>query len=180
MEFNQVVKNRRSIRNFKQEQIDKKVIEKILNDALLSPSAHNKQPWTYYVLTLDKKNEIENLITEKITNKVELTYYEKIMRKCMSFVKEAPVLILAYTNKEDVMPNDILSMGASIEHILLSATNEGLGSLWLGVITEFEKEINENLSINDKTLVSGIVLGYSNEELKLIPRKDFNDVIKFY
>lgn len=180
MEFNKVIQNRRSIRNFQKKDINKKTIKKIINDALLSPSAHHKQPWNYYVLTLDKKKEIENIISEKITNKDELTYYEKIMRKCMSFVKDAPVLILAYTNEEDIMPNDILSMGASIEHILLSATNEGLGSLWLGVITEFEQEINQYLSIKDKRLVSGIVLGYKNEKPKEIPRKDFNDVVKFY
>jgi nitroreductase len=78
------------------------------------------------------------------------------------------------------MNNDILSMGASIEHILLSATNEGLGSLWLGVITEFEKELNTYLNINDKKLVSGIILGYKNDEPANIIRKEFEDVVKFY
>lgn len=180
MEFKKVINNRRSIRNFKKEQIDKKTIEKIISSALLSPSAHNKQPWSYYVFTLNKKNEIEDIINKKITNKPELTYYEKIMRKCMLFINDAPVLILAYIDDKEITTNDILSMGASIEHILLSATNEGLGSLWLGVITEFENEINEYLSIEDKKLISGIVLGYKNEEPKNIQRKEFKDVVKFY
>ena len=180
MEFNKVIQNRRSIRSFQSKEIDREILERILNNALLSPSAHNKQPWNYYVFTLDKKKEIENIISEKITNKHELTYYEKIMRKCLVYLQEAPILILAYINSEDVMNNDILSMGASIEHILLSATNEGLGSLWLGVITEFEKELNTYLNINDKKLVSGIILGYRNDEPANIIRKEFKDVVKFY
>ena len=180
MEFNDTVHKRRSIRKFKTDQIEKEVIVEIIKDALIAPSAHNKQPWNYYVFTLDKKVEIENIIHEKITNKRELSMYEKIMRKCLSFLKEAPVLILVYSGEEDTAPNDLLSLGASIENMLLSATDKEIGSLWLGVITAFEEEINKYLDIKGKRLISGVVLGYKDEEPIPVFRKEFNDIVKFY
>ena len=180
MEFNDTVHKRRSIRKFKTDQIEKEVIVEIIKDALIAPSAHNKQPWNYYVFTLDKKVEIENIIHEKITNKRELSMYEKIMRKCLSFLKDAPVLILVYSGEEDTAPNDLLSLGASIENMLLSATDKEIGSLWLGVITAFEEEINKYLDIKSKRLISGVVLGYKDEEPIPVFRKEFNDIVKFY
>ena len=180
MELKEAIQTRRSIRSYKTDLIDENIIVDIIKDGLLAPSAHNKQPWNYYVFTLDEKKKIEDIISEKITNKQELTYYEKIMRKCLSFLKDAPVLILVYTDEEETTPNDLLSIGASIENILLSAVDKKISSLWLGVVTAFESEINNHLNINDKRLVSGIVLGYKNEEPTNVVRKDFNDIVKFY
>ena len=74
---------------------------------------------------------------------------------------------------------DIVSIGASIEHILLSAEDNDLGSLWLGVITDFEEIINKKFNITNKKLVSGIVLGYKDEYPDKRPRKEFNDVVTF-
>ena len=180
MELNSVICNRRSIRKYKKDQIDKNIIINILNNAILSPSAHNNQPWHYYVFTLDKKDELMKLIRDYITNNAnDLTFYQKIMRKCYEFVNNAPVLILAYIDSEHSEMQDIISIGASIEHILLSAEDNDLGSLWLGVITDFEEIINKKFNITNKKLVSGIVLGYKDEYPDKIPRKEFNDVVTF-
>ena len=50
MELNIVIKNRRSIRGFKKEDISREVIEDILNCGRLAPSAKNRHPWYFVIL----------------------------------------------------------------------------------------------------------------------------------
>lgn len=101
------------------------------------------------------------------------------MRKCFNFIKDAPVLILAYIDNDHCELEDIISVGSSIEHIILSATDHDLGSLWLGVIIDFEDIINEYYNIQNKKLATGIILGYKDELPKARSRKEFNDVVTF-
>ncbi len=179
MEFNKVLESRRSIRKYKNTPISDDDINYILKNASLSPSAHNKQPWHYFVFTKQKKDELTTLISDYITNKQELTYYEKIMRNCLSFVKEAPVVILVYSTLEKNELNDYLSLGSSIEHICLSAKNIDIGSLWLGVISDFTELIKSKYNFQNMNLISAVVLGYPEEEPIARPRKNVNEIVTF-
>ncbi len=177
MEFNKVINQRRSIRNFKETTINKEVIQEILEVALKSPSAHNRQPWEFKVFTEKKKNELCELIQEKLNNKENLTYEEKIMRKDLLFMNQAPVIILINCPLDSINDMDLLSLGACIEHICLAATDKNLGSLWLGVINPFEKEIYDKFNFKGK-LISGVVIGIANEQPKKINKKTFQDTTK--
>lgn len=179
MEFNKVLEDRRSIRKYKSDPISIDNINYILKNASLSPSAHNKQPWHYFVFTETKKIELETLISDYITNKQELTYYEKIMRNCLGFIKEAPVVILVYSTLDENSLNDYLSLGSSIEHICLSAKNINIGSLWLGVVSDFKKLLESKYKFADMNLISAIVLGYPDEEPKPRPRKNLDEIVTF-
>lgn len=179
MELDKVINDRKSIRKYLPTKISEKDILYILNNARLSPSAHNIQPWHYIVLTGDKKNELFKLISEYLTKKDLLTYYEKIMRKSIDFILEAPTIVIVYSSLEKNEINDYLSLGSSIEHICLSATNIGISSLWLGVIIEFEKIVNEFLNINNMKLISSVLLGYTKEEPNITQRKDLKDIVTF-
>ncbi len=179
MEFDKVLESRRSIRKYKSDSISADNINYILKNASLSPSAHNKQPWHYFVFTEIKKKELETLISDYITNKQDLTYYEKIMRNCLVFIKEAPVVILVYSTLEDNTLNDYLSLGSSIEHICLSAKNINIGSLWLGVITEFKELLQSKYDYPNMNLISAVVLGYTDDEPTPRPRKEINEIVTF-
>jgi nitroreductase len=74
---------------------------------------------------------------------------------------------------------DMISVGACIENMLLSATSLNLGSLWIGSITNFEEEISSLLNINNLHLISAIALGYKNEEPSPRPRKLLDEVLEW-
>ena len=63
MEFHDFLRSRRSIRRFTGDEIDAKVIERILETASYAPSAHNSQPWRFAVLRTErlKKTISENM-----------------------------------------------------------------------------------------------------------------------
>ncbi len=57
MEYDEVIKSRRSIRGYLDKPVPKAVIQEILELAIRAPSSMNTQPWHFYVLTgetLDK------------------------------------------------------------------------------------------------------------------------------
>ncbi|MFO0019637.1 MAG: nitroreductase family protein, partial [Alphaproteobacteria bacterium] len=50
MQFDEVVKGRRSIRGFKPEPVPRAVIREVLELAMRAPSSLNTQPWNFYVV----------------------------------------------------------------------------------------------------------------------------------
>ena len=130
------------------------------------------------LFTDSSKNRLLDIIYENITNKSSLTYHEKIIRKCLNFLVDAPVIILVYSEKDDLTNNDILSIGSSIEHICLSATNINIGSLWLGAIVDLDEVISKEFNI-DMKLVSALALGYSDEVAPNISRKNIEEILSF-
>ena len=62
MNFDEVINNRRSARLFTNYEVSKKEIEKILSSGALAPSAKNRQPWKFYILSEEQKNHIMNML----------------------------------------------------------------------------------------------------------------------
>ena len=45
------IRERRSVRNFEEKDVDKELLEKIIQAGKYAPSAQNKQPWKFIVIT---------------------------------------------------------------------------------------------------------------------------------
>ena len=71
MDIRKVVRERRSIRNFKPDPIPETLIREILDESRWSPSWGNTQPWEYYVLTGDPLEKFKKANREK-TPRTEL------------------------------------------------------------------------------------------------------------
>ncbi len=52
-DFGQLVQGRRSIRRYQARPIDPRLLETLLEAAIWAPSAHNRQPWRFCVVTSD-------------------------------------------------------------------------------------------------------------------------------
>ena len=68
MELKETIKNRRSIRKFKNTEISKEIIEDLIECARLAPSAKNRQPWKFVIVTDNIKNQIADIMLEKENN----------------------------------------------------------------------------------------------------------------
>lgn len=73
---------------------------------------------------------------------------------------------------------DTLSIGASIENMLLKATELGLGTLWIANTCYAYKELTEYLGTNLQ-LVGAIALGYADEAPSQRPRKAMEDIVEY-
>ncbi len=65
MEFDEVVRGRRSIRGYKHQPVPKTVIREVIEMAMRAPSSLNTQPWNFYVVTGEPLDRIRAGNTER-------------------------------------------------------------------------------------------------------------------
>lgn len=108
----------------------------------------------------------------------------------LQIMREAPVLIMI-ENTNGTSPYleidtdhrvteicDTLSIGASIQNILLTATELGYGTLWIANTCFAYNELVDFMCIKGQ-LVGAISLGIADEAPEQRPRKDFSEVVEF-
>ena len=170
METKKAIEERRSIRSFKKQDISREVVEDILNYAILSPSAHNRQPWHFIVIeNQGLKKEIGDLLQSKMGDIAQVT---------SNVIRESQVLILVFADiTEEIM--NIVSVGACIENMILRARDLDVASLWIGYILNIEEELKNKFAL-DKKLISAVALGYTDHFPSKRPRKELNEVSEWY
>ena len=173
MEFHTVLESRRSIRKFIANGIDEKDIMDSIKDAVLAPSAHNRQPWKFKIVTEEEKNRIAAALMERTKDIEGHTGVHTA-----GIIKEAAKLVVVFIDNQisECRDLDILSIGAAIENMILSLTDKGLGSVWIGNTNLITKEIGKILDVEYET-VSSIAIGVPNQSPKARPRKDLADIV---
>ncbi len=168
MEFYEVIEKRRSIRRYKDTPIKKETIETILNAARLAPSWKNLQCWKYIVID-------DFPMKESILKAFEKSNPGK------KSIKAAPVLVvLCAKPAASGLVGDkeyyLVDAGITMEHLVLAACNEGLGTCWLGL---FDEEIVRNaLKIPDNWRVVAMTpLGYPDQDPRPRPRKELQEIV---
>lgn len=179
MEFEEVVQARRSIRTYKNQKVEEEKIEKLMEMARLCQSAKNRQPWNFMILQGEEKNAVADIMLSLFErNDIEIPGYMNTSKYSTMTIQKAAVLILVLRKPEDIWEyGDLLSIGAAIEHICLETVNLGLGSVWIRDTVYTEKEICTHLGYQDMQLVSGIAVGYPDEQPQPRARKQLKDII---
>lgn len=191
------INDRRSIRKYKDNAINKADIEIILKAGLLAPSAKNRQPWKYYVYVGDEKDKLlecmeRGLLRERDGIKLLPNSQNGLPDafNTLRIMREAPILIIIEnTNGVSLYSKidtdnrvteicDTLSIGASVQNILLTATELGYGTLWIANTCFAYDELVNFIDIKGQ-LVGAISLGISDEMPNQRPRKQFEDVVVF-
>ncbi|MDR1002046.1 MAG: nitroreductase family protein [Oscillospiraceae bacterium] len=192
----EAIENRRSIRKFKDTDIPNEVICKIIEAGIKAPSAKNKQPWKFIITKGVEKDKIIAVIEQGVEtekNTVGLLPNRKnlipAVLNTIKAMKQAPVLLFVFNTEETrflfqnvsteekfVETSNLLSIGASIQNILLAATDLGIASLWICDTVFAYKEICSYFCEKGQ-LVSAVSLGYSAETPLPIAKKDFNTVV---
>ncbi|RJQ51138.1 MAG: hypothetical protein C4526_10780 [Nitrospiraceae bacterium] len=79
---------------------------------------------------------------------------------------DAPAVVMVFI--EDIYLKNLphlLSVGAAVQNVLLSAQTAGLGTCWIGGVWRYTKQIRKVLGIPDnKMLVSSVAIGYTDDE----------------
>jgi nitroreductase len=164
MDVFQAISNRRSIRKYKNTEIEPEKLDKILESARIAPSAANRQEWKFIL--------VKDLKTRK--NLVDAANGQK-------FIEQAPVTIVACsTESERIMPCGqyayTVDLSIAVSFMILEATELGLGTCWLGAYDE--KEVKRLLQIPDEIRVPAMfTLGYADENPGPRPRKDIDDIL---
>jgi len=149
MDLHQFLRTRRSIRRFKPDPIPDSVIENILTTATFAPSAHNRQPWRFCVVTdLTVKDKLANAMAIEFERDLEKdklppTEIQKRTTRSRERIISAPVVIILSVDMSgmDVYPDEkrkkaeylmaVQSVANAGMQMLLAAHAEGLGGVWV-------------------------------------------------
>ena len=146
MDFFDVLMTRRSIRSFLPDPVGEEEIAALVKAGSMAPSAMNKQPWDFVVVT-DRA---------KLDAIADRHPYAK-------FAREAPLaIVVAGSPKEASGDFWVQDCSAATENILLAARALGIGSVWCGLYPVKERAdiLADILNIpEDHVPLSLIVLG---------------------
>lgn len=186
METIKAIEERRSVRTYIKKDIDKEIILDILNCGRLAPSAKNRQPWYFVVVKNEMKDKIADMMLEYTLNsdfniERKLLGHKSSISPTANAIKQAPVLILVFKEKADNWTiGDNLSIGACIENMCLRARELEIGSLWIRDTDCVEDDITGLFDLKKVELNSALLLGYTETFPKMRPRKNLEDIVKWY
>ncbi|MDD3629025.1 MAG: nitroreductase family protein [Actinomycetota bacterium] len=161
-----IIEKRKSIRSYKPQEVSEEDLNYVLEAFRKAPSAKNLQPWKLIVVRDRKK--IDDLA---------------VACNNQTFLKQAPVLIVAcalenkaYGKLGGYMNSFPVDIGIAMEHLILAATEKGLGTCWIGAFNE--KLVKDVLDIPDNVRVVALTpLGYPAEEGRLRGRKSLSEIV---
>ena len=163
-----IMKSRRSVRRYKDKPIPEDILNKVLEAARIAPSGKNFQPWKFIIVRDREKRE-------------ELA----VASRNQAFVAQAPVVIAAcgfpgksYQHQGNYMKSWPIDVSIAMDHLMLMAWEEGLGTCWIGAFRE--DEVKQILSIPDDVRVLALTpLGYPDEEPRDRGRKELSEIISY-
>jgi len=188
MRFDEVVQSRRSVRSFASDPVPRDVLERVVGAALVAPSARGEQPWRFHVTTGDTRRELGKIIAQTtgfLSEYVDVLGPEGIEKAIhwYSSLGDAPAVIavsVLQSESEFEATNRLLSVGASIENLLLAAVDAGLGACPVTFSHWVRDEMAELLGIGpDREVVAIVALGRPSGTLAE-PRNTRDDVVEWY
>ena len=187
--------DRRSIRKFSDTPIPKEDMIEIIQSGIKAPSSKNRQPWKYIVVQGREKEEMLEVFRRGISREEnewallpQSRQHISLAKYTVDIMEDAPVIVFVVNSLgksilSELTPEEriseicnIQSISASIQNMLLSATEKGIGSLWICDIYFAYSELCEWLN-SEGQLVAAIAFGYPDESPRERPRKSLNDVV---
>ncbi|WP_407314672.1 nitroreductase family protein [Desulfosporosinus sp. SB140] len=168
MNFLELAQTRRSLRTYLDKSVEREKLEYVLEAARLAPSWKNMQCWRFVVVEdAAEKAALADSMGETNPGRKALTSAPVIIVLC-AVPKESEV----WEGKDFMM----LDAGLAMEHLLLAATEQGLGTCWQGLFTE--QKVREALNVPDDVRVLAMTpLGYAAEERRPRPRKTMAEIV---
>ena len=142
---------RRSVRKFLDKAVEPEVIDRMLRAAMQAPSATNQQPWEFIVI--DDRQTIDRL--------ADFSPYAKML-------PGAPLAVVILEKQGMRAPRFTeQDLGAAVQNLMLQAVKEGLGTVWMGVGRNSEREtfLTEMFNLPETVKPFAVLaIGYPAEE----------------
>jgi nitroreductase len=166
MDVYTAIRQRSSVRAYKDTAVEDDKLNKVLEGARLSPSSSNRQEWKFIVV---KNKETRKKLANAAFGQ--------------SFIGEAPVVIVACaTESKSIMvcgqPAHTVDVSIACAFMILQAYELGLGTCWIGAFKE--NEVKKILKIPEHIRVVAMTpLGYPNQPPSQKSRKGLDQIVCF-
>jgi len=200
MDFHNFLRSRRSIRRFQPTKIGIDIITRILETATYAPSAHNRQPWRFAVITQsNQKYHLSDMLTlifhrDLAAQGIETNEIEFRIARSRERIATSPVIIIlcmdmsemnVFSTSEDKFAYTertmaIQSVACAGLQLQLAAHAEGLSSVWTCSPLFAQDIVRSTLDLPEKWEPQAMFfLGYASETPKEKYIKPIQDVVRF-
>lgn len=168
------IHERRAVRKYKADKVDRSLIQEVLRAAIMAPSAVNQQPWRFYIVTNRVKLKQYAKETMQAADKVYHDLLLGLLNEEDPIFHGAPVAIFITAPKNNIWAS--MDIGLCAENMMLAAKSLGLDTCPVGLAKFIEKTpVYHELQIPDSECVQlAIVMGYGDEKPKVHERKTDN------
>lgn len=169
MELQEAICNRQSTRKFSNKTINHETIHEMIKLAHRAPSAGNLQARDFIIVD-------DDAVKKQLST---AAFHQQ-------FISEAPVVIVVCSNLQRISPYGtrgvdlycLQDAAAAVEHLLLLAVEQGLGSCWVGAFRE--QDVSRLLHLPSFARpVALIALGYPNEAPASTSRINSKQIIHY-
>jgi nitroreductase len=167
MEFSDLVRNRYSARAYSGRDIDPDVLNRVLEAFVLAPTAANRQPIGLVVIeTAGREDELRRIYNAEW------------------FSSQPPIVLAAclitdrcWTRSDGKAYGDV-DVSIAMDHLVLAATNEGLGTCWIGAFDAVAAREILELPENVEPIVF-TPLGYPSDSPRPKLRKPMDQLVHY-
>lgn len=196
--FESLAAGRRSIRKFREERIDAALVGRVLETACQAPSAHNRQPWRFVVLTERAARRAlaqamgERLCAERLADGDAQAEVEADVARSYDRITNAPVAVILCLTMEDMdrYPDEhrnlsehlmaVQSTAMAGQNLLLAAHAHGLGACWMCAPLFAAGAVRSALDLPESWEPQGLVLlGWPAEGGHARGRKPLTEVVRY-
>jgi F420 biosynthesis protein FbiB-like protein len=192
------LRTRRSIRRFKPDAVPDSVLRDVLITATFAPSAHNRQPWRFCVVTeLSAKENLARAMAAEFKRELEADQFsqdeiqKRVTRSCEK-IKGAPVIIMLcmdmsemdqYPDTRRQATEHIIAAQSTANagmQLLLAAHAEGLGGVWVCSPIFAQEIVQTALNLPRAWEPQAMfLLGYPDEQPEVRKRKPIDEIVKW-
>ncbi|KXS40184.1 MULTISPECIES: nitroreductase family protein [unclassified Candidatus Frackibacter] len=169
-----LIKKRKSVRKYEEKEVEDEKIEKLLEAAILAPSAGNRQPWKFIVI---KDEDIISKVTSDPVSRFNQGWMDNGVPLMIAVCADPKVSAKKYGDRGRTL-YAIQDTAAAIQNIMLTAAGLGLGTCWIGAFDEVE--VSNMLELEPGLRIYGMItVGYPAKESKRPSRKPLSDVVRY-
>lgn len=142
-----IIHQRKSVRKYVDKPVSKEQLEKLVRAGMAAPTARNRQPWAFIVIT-------ERKTLDKLGK--NLPYAKMILQTPAAIVAAGDMKLAIEGKGKNFWVQDV---SAAVQNILLAAEAMGLGAVWTGVYPREaqQKILNETLSLPEHIIPLALI-----------------------
>lgn len=182
-QFWALIQGRRSVRRYTAQPVAPELLEKVLEAAVWAPSAHNRQPWRFCVITgAATKERLSERMADRwrrdlTADGADSAFIERRIATSQARLTGAAALVLAAVSMEemDSYPDErrsqaewtmaVQSVALACQNLLLAAHHYGLGACWMCAPLFVPELVQDVLELPSTWQPQALItLGYPAEE----------------
>ncbi|MEC1262707.1 nitroreductase [Bacillus swezeyi] len=161
------VRNRRTIRKFKQDPVPKEMVIELLEDAVYAPNHRLTEPWRFIYIGSEsgKKKHADNL--KAAFKELKPNMKEEQIQKFREHILSVPAFLFVMMKEDEnerIRKDDFAAVSCLIQNFQLLAWEKGIGMVWKSGEVLYSQTLHQLMGLHSDERVAALLqIGYPAE-----------------